>query len=82
MWRDAHHHKSPNAGWPEAAFAGALGIAVAGPRRYGGTMVNDAWMGDGRAECTVSDIDATLALYVRACVLVGVIAVLLPVLAG
>ena len=82
MWRDARHHKSPNAGWPEAAFAGALGIAVAGPRRYGGTMVNDAWMGDGRAECTASDIDATLALYVRACVLAGVIGVLLPVLAG
>ncbi len=81
MWRDARRHKSPNAGWPEAAFAGALGIAIAGPRRYGGTKVNDAWMGDGRAECTVSDINTTLALYARACVLTGVIAVLLVVLA-
>ena len=82
MWRDARHHKSPNAGWPEAAFAGALGITIAGPRRYGGTKVNDAWMGDGRAECTVSDINTTLALYARACVLTGVIAILLVVLAG
>ena len=75
-WRDARHHKSPNAGWPEAAFAGALGIAVAGPRSYGGIQVNDAWMGDGRAACTPDDIDAALRLYVRSCVLVGGLSVL------
>ncbi len=67
--RDARHHKSPNAGWPEAAFAGALGIAIAGPRRYAGTEVNDAWMGDGRSACTPDDIDAALRLYVRSCIL-------------
>ena len=76
VWRDARHHKSPNAGWPEAAFAGALGIAIAGPRRYGGALVNDAWMGDGRAACTPDDIDATLRLYVRSCVLAGGLSVL------
>ena len=69
VWRDARHHKSPNAGWPEAAFAGALGIAIAGPRRYAGTPVNDAWMGDGRTACTPDDIDAALRLYVGSCVL-------------
>ena len=74
--RDARRHRSPNAGWPEAAFAGALGIAIAGPRRYGGTVVDDSWMGDGRAECTADDIDAALALLVRACALVGAAAVL------
>ncbi len=75
-WRDARHHKSPNAGWPEAAFAGALGIAIAGPRRYGGMPVFDAWMGDGRTACTPDDIDAALRLYVRSCVLVGGLSVL------
>ena len=78
-WRDARHHKSPNAGWPEAAFAGALGIAIAGPRRYGGIPVDDAWMGDGRAACTPEDIDAALRLYVRSCVLVAGLCVLLVI---
>lgn len=63
LWRDAKHHKSPNAGWPEAAMAGALGIRLAGPRRYHGVEVNDGWMGDGRAELTAADIRAALALY-------------------
>ena len=46
--RDARGHRSPNAGWPEAAMAGALGFALAGPRRYGGVLVEDAVMGRGR----------------------------------
>jgi adenosylcobinamide-phosphate synthase len=50
VWRDAHNHRSPNAGWPEAAMAGALGLALAGPRVYGGVMVDDATMGVGRRE--------------------------------
>src|SRR4029077_11411954 len=45
--RDAHHHRSPNAWYPEAAMAGALGLALAGPRRYGGVLIEDARMGDG-----------------------------------
>ena len=63
LWRDAKHHKSPNAGWPEAAMAGALGIRLAGPRRYHGVLVNDGWMGDGRAEATAADIRRALRLY-------------------
>lgn len=47
MLRDAPHHRSPNAGWPEAAMAAALGVRLAGPRVYGGSMVEDGWMGDG-----------------------------------
>ncbi|MCK8781902.1 adenosylcobinamide-phosphate synthase CbiB [Rhizobium sp. NTR19] len=45
--RDARHHRSPNAGWPEAAMAGALGIALAGPRSYGGRMIEARFMGEG-----------------------------------
>ena len=47
--RDAAKHRSPNAGWPEAAMAGALGLKLAGPRVYGETLVDDAFMGDGPA---------------------------------
>ncbi|TAL76873.1 MAG: cobalamin biosynthesis protein CobD, partial [Beijerinckiaceae bacterium] len=46
--RDARRHRSPNAGWPEAAMAGALGLKLAGPRLYAEGMVEDAFMGDGR----------------------------------
>lgn len=66
VWRDARHHRSPNAGWPEAAMAGALGLALAGPRVYRGAMLDDAFMGRGRREATPADIRAALALYWRA----------------
>jgi len=61
--RDARLHRSPNAGWPEAAMAGALGLRLAGPRVYGGVLVDDHWMGDGRAEATAQDIDLALMIY-------------------
>ena len=61
--RDAPHHRSPNAGYPEAAIGGALGLALAGPRRYGGVLVDDAMMGDGRRDATAADIRAALTLY-------------------
>lgn len=62
--RDARHHRSPNAGWPEAAMAGALGLALAGPRVYGGVVVADAEMGaGGRRDATPADIRRALRLY-------------------
>jgi adenosylcobinamide-phosphate synthase len=64
--RDAHHHRSPNAGYPEAAMAGALGLALAGPRRYGGVLVEDAVMGSGRRDAGAADIRKALVLYHRA----------------
>ncbi|MBV8751876.1 MAG: cobalamin biosynthesis protein CobD [Hyphomicrobiales bacterium] len=64
--RDAHRHRSPNAGYPEAAMAGALGLALAGPRVYGGSLVEDAMMGDGRRHAAAPDIRAALGLYRRA----------------
>jgi adenosylcobinamide-phosphate synthase len=65
--RDSGHHRSPNAGWPEAAMAGALGLRLAGPRVYGATLVQDGWMGDGRAEATVADLRRALAMFRMAC---------------
>lgn len=67
LWRDASRHRSPNAGWPEAAMAGVLGLRLAGPRVYGETLVADAWMGDGRAEATPADLRRALRLYRAAC---------------
>jgi adenosylcobinamide-phosphate synthase len=70
--RDAPRHRSPNAGYPEAAMAGALGLALAGPRTYGGVEVEDALMGCGRRNATAADIRAALALYRRAdAILIG-----------
>lgn len=69
VMRDARHHRSPNAGWPEAAMAGALGLRIAGPRTYDGTRVDDAWMGNGRATATRRDIERALRLYRVACAL-------------
>ena len=66
MRRDAPKHRSPNAGWQEAAFAGALGIALAGPRQYGNQQVEDHWMGDGRRDLGPADIRAALKLYLAA----------------
>ncbi|MGN6307880.1 MAG: adenosylcobinamide-phosphate synthase CbiB [Mesorhizobium sp.] len=62
--RDAKKHRSPNAGWPEAAMAGALGLALAGPRTYGGVTVDDSFMGEGgRREADSTDIRRALRLY-------------------
>ena len=63
MVRDAAKHRSPNAGWPEAALAGALGVALAGPRSYPGEEVTDPWVGDGRRESDATDIRRALTLY-------------------
>jgi adenosylcobinamide-phosphate synthase len=79
--RDARHHRSPNAGYPEAAMAGALGLALAGPRNYGGVRVDDAFMGNGRRAAAASDIRAALGLYRRADgILIAFVAVLAVVI--
>jgi adenosylcobinamide-phosphate synthase len=78
MWSDAGKHKSPNAGWPEAATAGALDLALAGPRRYPEMVVNDPWVGGGRARATTADIGAALRLYVVGCLIdAGLVAAVL-----
>ncbi len=66
VWIDAPRHRSPNAGYPEAAVAGALGLSLAGPRVYGGVRVEDAAMGGGRWDATAADIRRALKLYCTA----------------
>ncbi len=81
-WRDGPKHVSPNAGYPEAAMAGALGLALGGPRTYEGTEVDGASMGDGRREAGVADIRAALDLYSRADgLLIAIVAVLAALIA-
>ncbi|MDO5657106.1 MAG: adenosylcobinamide-phosphate synthase CbiB [Paracoccus sp. (in: a-proteobacteria)] len=65
--QDARAHRSPNAGWPEAAMAGALGLSLAGPRAYAGEMSRDPAMNaSGRREVAATDIRRALRLYVVA----------------
>jgi len=78
--RDAPHHRSPNAGYPEAAMGGALGVALAGPRHYDGVLVDDAMMGDGRRDATAADIRAALTLYRSADALLIALAGLVAIL--
>ncbi|MDA1090681.1 MAG: adenosylcobinamide-phosphate synthase CbiB [Proteobacteria bacterium] len=72
MLRDSKYHRSFNAGWPEGAIAGALGLKLAGPRHYPGTTVNDPWIGDGNVAATAKDISRALYLYFVACLINGI----------
>ncbi len=81
-WRDARKHKSPNAGWPEAALAGALGLAFGGPRRYGAEEVDGAWLNPGgRKAAAPDDISAALLLIDAAWALLLVLAALAAAIA-
>jgi adenosylcobinamide-phosphate synthase len=66
MWRDAGHHRSPNAGWPEAAMAGAIGIRLSGPRIYEGQLSQEPWLNGEAPDPTAADLNRALALYRRA----------------
>ncbi len=76
MARDAGLHRSPNAGWPEAAMAGALGLALAGPRRYGERVVDDPFLNaEGRRDASARDIRRALRVLIGAATLhLGLIA--------
>ncbi len=79
MWRDAAQHRSPNAGWPESALAGALNIRLSGPRVYHDHIANEPWLNSNAPDPSPQDIARGLSLYRRAMTLT---AVLLAVLAG
>lgn len=80
MWSDARKHRSPNAGWCEAPMAGALGLALAGPRRYYNKVIDDVWVGGGTARAKKSHIEKALYMYVIALLInagwVGAIAII------
>jgi len=73
MLRDASKHRSPNAGWPESAMAGALGIAMAGPRAYAEGVVDDPFLNAEGRTAAPDDIGRALRVFVAACVLQAVI---------
>ena len=73
MLRDARHHRSPNAGWPEAAMAGALDVRLSGPRIYGDQTADEPWLNATAPDAGASALYRGLALYVRAMVLLVVI---------
>ncbi|AEG51327.1 Cobalamin biosynthesis protein cbiB [Sphingobium chlorophenolicum L-1] len=68
MWRDHGSHASPNAGWPEAAMAGALRIGLAGPIRYDGVLHDKPWIG-ASGEADARAMRTALRIYLRACLL-------------
>jgi adenosylcobinamide-phosphate synthase len=65
--KDAHRHRSPNAGWPEAAMAGALDLKLSGPRVYHGALSKEGWIGEGREDLDAADLRRALSLYKTAC---------------
>ncbi|WP_409189391.1 adenosylcobinamide-phosphate synthase CbiB [Bradyrhizobium sp. RDM4] len=77
MTRDARRHRSPNAGWPEAAMAGALGVRLSGPRIYHGSITSEPWLNEAARDPLAADIVHGLTIYRRAMVLLaGVLAIL------
>ncbi|CAN7223858.1 adenosylcobinamide-phosphate synthase CbiB [Bradyrhizobium sp. LjRoot220] len=71
MVRDANRHRSINAGWPEAAMAGALGVRLSGPRGYHGGMSEEPWLNERARDPLAADIPQGLRLYIRAMALLG-----------
>jgi adenosylcobinamide-phosphate synthase len=77
MTRDARRHRSPNAGWPEAAMAGALGVRLSGPRIYHGSITNEPWLNEDARDPCAAHIGEGLSIYRRAMLLLaGVLAIL------
>lgn len=65
--RDGPLHRSPNAGWPEAAMAVVLDVALSGPRSYNGVMTAFPWVWpEGRADPGPDQIDAACTALWRA----------------
>ena len=78
---DAVLHRSPNAGWPEAAMAGVLKIALSGPRRYEGLMTRDPNLNaSGRRILLRGDIDRAVDVLWRSWAAIAVVCAVLAIL--
>jgi len=82
MLRDARKHRSPNAGWPESAMAGALGVRLSGPRRYRDTVSSDPWLNAGARASQPQDLRRGLALYIRTACLATLLLASIAMLPG
>jgi len=78
--RDARAHRSINAGWPEAAMAGALGVRLCGPRSYHGVLADEPWLNASARDPAAADLISALKLYRRAMLLLGGLLVILALL--
>ncbi|MFT6089409.1 adenosylcobinamide-phosphate synthase CbiB [Sulfitobacter sp.] len=74
MLRDAGHHRSPNAGWPESAMAGALNVRLSGPRIYDDKIADEPWLNADAPDADATSIARGLALYLRT--MVGLAAII------
>ncbi|WP_367159894.1 adenosylcobinamide-phosphate synthase CbiB [Kozakia baliensis] len=81
MWRDARAHRSPNAGWPEAAFAGALGVRLSGPRIYAARIANEPWLNGNAPDPTPTNLLDGLALYRRAMMILAFFMIVIVLIA-
>lgn len=79
MLRDAMKHASPNAGWPEAAMAGALGLQLGGANSYDGIISESALLGDGTREATKEHVQKALRIYIIACALMSLALLVLAI---
>ncbi|MDE3239789.1 MAG: cobalamin biosynthesis protein CobD [Paracoccaceae bacterium] len=73
MLQDAGRHRSPNAGWPEAAMAGGLGIRLSGPRFYGDTLSDEPWLNAKGRDPDPIGISKALGLYRRTLLVLAVV---------
>lgn len=73
MMRDAPRHRSPNAGWPEAAMAGALNVRLSGPRVYGDRISAEPWINAAAGNPEAADLGRALAVYRRAMALAALL---------
>jgi len=78
MWRDAPRHASPNAGWPEAAMAGALGVELGGAATYEGVKHERPLFRTGRRPES-ADLGRALQIYLEACALLWALALAVAV---
>lgn len=80
MLRDAGKHRSPNAGWPEAALAAGLGVRLSGPRIYDDGIAGEPWLNGNARDPNAADIGAGIALYRRVMLSIGLLLVVLAAL--